>query len=142
MKKDEFKMKKEVYGYVNSKAVYSEKEFVHALRGFEEFNSDAELMAYAQKVTGNFNDAGWSRKFTGYYLDNRDLARYLTKNELLKLKELQKQARKELEEAEAKKEWKLIRTLGFADNSVEEEWQDKDGNIKYIMTVSPHGDAC
>lgn len=38
-------MKKEVYGYVNSKAVYSEKEFVHALRGFEEFNSDAELMA-------------------------------------------------------------------------------------------------
>ena len=45
-------------------------------------------------------------------------------------------------EAEAEKEWKLIRTLGFADNSVEEEWQDKDGNIKYIMTVSPHGDAC
>lgn len=31
MKKEEFKMKKEVYGYVNSKAVYSEKEFVHAL---------------------------------------------------------------------------------------------------------------
>ena len=31
MKEAEFKMKKEVYGYVNSRAVYSESEYQHIL---------------------------------------------------------------------------------------------------------------
>jgi hypothetical protein len=30
----------------------------------------------------------------------------------------------------------------FADNSVEEVWEDKDGKRKRVMVVAPHGDAC
>ena len=58
------------------------------------------------------------------------------------MKELQKIAQEEYKKKEAEKEWKLIGTYGYADNSVEEVWESKDGERKTVMTVWPHGDIC
>lgn len=38
--------------------------------------------------------------------------------------------------------WQLKETINWADNSVEEIYEDKDGNIKRITVIGPHGDAC
>ena len=57
-------------------------------------------------------------------------------------KEHQKKARDEAEAAEAARCWQHVETIRWADNSVEEVYKDKDGNIKHVMTVGPHGDAC
>ena len=48
-------------------------------------------------------------------------------------------AKKAAEEARG---WHLVGTYSYADNSVEEEYEDKDGNSKTVMVVYPHGDAC
>lgn len=57
-------------------------------------------------------------------------------------KELQQQARKKAQEAEDARQWRYVETVYWADNSVEEIWEDKDGNRKTVQTVGPHGDAC
>ncbi len=43
---------------------------------------------------------------------------------------------------EAARCWQHVETLHWADNSVEEVYKDKDGNIKRVIAVGPHGDAC
>lgn len=134
-----------VYGYVNGEPVYSRDEFVFKVRGFGPIESDDELLSFAEKVTSNWYDAGWHRTFIGFYLSDYALAepcRSLTVKEFDRLRELQRHARKKAEEAEAARQWRYVETLYWADNSVEEIWEDKDGNRKTVMTVGPHGDVC
>ena len=54
-----------VFGYVNGKPVYSRNEYVYAARHFGAIDNDAELLAYAEKVSLGWYDAGWHRSFTG-----------------------------------------------------------------------------
>lgn len=134
-----------VYGYVNGKPTYSRDEFVFACRNFGAIESDADLLAFAEKVTHGWYHAGWTRKFTDYYLSDYALAeprRSLTDKEFARLKELQAEARAEAERIEAEKQWRKVDTIYWADNSVEEVYEDKDGNRKTVMVVAPHGDAC
>lgn len=133
------------YGYVNGNPVYSHEEFIFAKRGFGPIETDAELMAYAEKVTSGWSDAGWKRMFIGYYLSDYALAEpyaSLTHAEFQRLKEMQKEARAAAQAADEARAWKLVETVNWADNSVEEVYEDKDGARKNVMVVGPHGDAC
>lgn len=134
-----------VYGYVNGKAVYSRDEFIFEARRFGPIESDEELIAYAEKVTHGWYDAGHKRSFIGYYLSDYAMAEpraSLTNAEFARLKELQAEARAAAKAAEEARQWQKVGTYGYADNSVEEVWEDKDGNRKTVMIVAPHGDAC
>ena len=134
-----------ICGYVNGKPVHSTEEFVYASRGFGPIQTDEELLAFAEKVTGGWYCAGWNRTFTTYYLNCAPLRGgypKLTKAEFDRLVELQKKAREAEEAADKARCWKLVETYHYADNSTEEVWEDKDGVRKTVMTVSPHGDLC
>ena len=134
-----------VYGYVNGKPTYSRDEFVFECRHFGAIENDADLLAFAEKATHGWYNAGWTRTFTTFYLSDYALAeprRSLTDKEFARLKELQAEARAEAKRIEDAKQWRKIGTYGYADNSVEEIYEDKDGNRKTVMTVHPHGDAC
>ena len=132
-------------GYVNGVACYSHDEFIYRKRGFGEIQSDEELIEFAEKASCNWYNAGWHRSFISFYLSDYALSEpraSLTNKEFNRLKELQAEARAAYKAAEDAKCWKLVRTLYWADNSVEEIWEDKDGNQKTVMAVAPHGDAC
>ena len=134
-----------VYGWVNNKPVYSRDEFIFESRHHGPIETDAELLAFAQKVTHNWFNAGWHRTFETFYLSDYACGepyQSLTKTEFARLKELQKEAIKAHEEAEKAREWRLIEHVCWADNSEEDIYEDKDGNRKTVMTVGPHGDAC
>lgn len=134
-----------VYGYVNGKAVYSRDEFIFASRGFGAIENDADLLAYAEKVTSNWYDAGWHRTFTSYYLSDYALSepgRSLTKAEYARLKEMQAAAQAEQKRIEAEKDWRLKETICYADNSVEEIYENKYGERRIDLVVYPHGDCC
>ncbi len=138
-------MKQRVYGYVNGEAVYSRDEFIFKSRGFGPIESDEELLAYAQKVTSNWYDAGWHWTFTHYYLSDYSLSEpycSLTLKEFERLKDLQKEAIEAEKAAEVAREWRYKETIYWADNSVEEVWIDKDGNTKTVIVTGPHGDVC
>ena len=62
-------MNRQVYGYVNGKAVYSGEDFVFEKRGFGPISDDTALIAYAEKVTHGWHSAGWKRTFTTFFLD-------------------------------------------------------------------------
>lgn len=133
------------YGYVNGTAVYSRDEYIFTKRGFGAITRDDVLLEYAKKVTSNWYYAGWNRTFETFYLGDYALdepKRSLTDAEYARLKEMQKGRRAEQERIEAEKEWKKTGEYYFADNSVEEEWTNKHGETKRIMTVGPHGDVC
>lgn len=105
--------------------------------------NDEELIEFARKASHDWYDSGWHKTFTTFYLSDYALSeprRSLTKGEFNRLVELQKKAQKVIEDAEKERGWKLLRTECFADNSKEEVYQDKDGNIKRVMTVFPNGD--
>lgn len=134
-----------VYGYVNGNPTYSRDEYIYVCRGFGAIESDSDLMSYAEKVTRGWYNAGWKRKFTDYYLSDYALSepyQSLTHKEFARLKELQREAKEELKRADEAKCWKYVETTYWADNSVEEVYEDKDGNRKTVMVVAPHGDAC
>ena len=134
-----------VYGYVNGKPTYSRDEFIFTVRGFGPLENDADLLAFAEKVTSRWYNAGWHQTFTTYYLSDYALSepgRSLTVKEFNRLKELQQAAREAEKAADDAREWKLHQTIYWADNSVEEIWIDKNGATKSVMTVGPHGDAC
>jgi len=138
-------MERRVYGYVNGKAVYSADEFRYEARGFGAIENDEELLAFAEKVTGGWYDAGWKRTFITYYLSDYALSEpyaSLTRSEFNRLKELQAEARAEEKRIEEAKEWKYVETIYWADNSEEEVWVNKYGEEKLIMVVGPHGDIC
>ena len=132
-----------IYGYVNGQPVYSRDEFVYKCRGFGEIKTDEKLISYAEKVTGHWQNAGWHRTFTTFPLIEYALDepyRSLTKAEFSRLKELQAAAIAEEERIEAEKEWRLIGRYGYADNSVEEVYENKHGERKTVLAVYPHGD--
>lgn len=134
-----------VYGYVNGKAVYSRDEFIFTRRKFGAIETDTELMAYAEKVTCGWQSAGHKQKFTHFFLSDYALSEpynSLTKKEFARLKELQAEALAEFKRAEDMKQWKFIERIYYADNSVEEVYEDKDGNQKIEMVTAPHGDIC
>lgn len=134
-----------LYGYVNSKIVFTRDEFVFRARGFGPIETDEELMAFAEKVSGHWHNAGWSRKFTEFYLSDYACGepyQHLTNKEFYRLKELQKQAQAAEKAADDAREWKKVDHICYADNSEEEIWEDKDGIRKTVMVVGPHGDAC
>lgn len=134
-----------VFGYVDGQPTYSRDEFIYKKRRRGPITDDAELVAFAEKVTSGWYNTGWHQTFTTYYLGDYALSEPLdsmTIKEYNRLKDLQKEARQEAEAAEAARCWQHVETLHWADNSVEEVYKDKDGNIKHVMTVGPHGDAC
>lgn len=94
-----------VYGYVNGKAVYSRDEYIFTKRGFEAIENDAELLKYAEKVTGNWYRAGHHHSFISFYLGDYALDEpqaSLTKEEYKRLKELQDIAIAEYKAEQAK----------------------------------------
>ena len=134
-----------VYGYVDGKAVYSRDEFIFEQRGFGAIQNDTDLLAYAEKVSWGWQNAGWKRRFTEFQLSDYALSEpyaSLTHAEFERLKELQVAARQQEKELEEAKEWKYVETVYYADNSEEEIWENKYGERKSVMTVGPHGDMC
>lgn len=139
------KFESNVYGYVNGQPTYSRDEFVYKARHLGPIENDAELIAYAEKVTHHWLNAGWHREFTSFYISDYALSeprKSLTGNEFVRLKKLQRQAQEKEQEAERSRQWKQIGTYRYADNSVEEKFMDKDGNVKTVMAVAPHEDIC
>ena len=137
-------MNRNPYGFVNGKPVFSRNEFVFEHRGFGPITDDDALLAYAAKVTGGWSQAGWRRSFTSFHLSDYALSeprRSLTDSEFERLNELQLIARKKEDAADNEREWRLIGTYGFADNSIEEVYEDKDGVRKTVMVMAPHGDV-
>ena len=136
---------KQVYGYINGKAVYSRDEFIFEARGFGPIANDADIIDFAEKVTSRWYNAGHHHTFSTYYLGGYCLDepyRSLTKAEYERLKELQVECialKKRIDEA---REWKFVRRVNWADNSVEETWVDKNGAEKSVMVTQPHGDIC
>lgn len=122
----------------------SHDEAVIHKRGFERFESDDQMVAWLEEK-GAFQCAGHRRSFLNFYISNYcmdPIYDFLTNDEVKHLREVQKRKQAEKEAAEAAREWKKVETSYYADNSVEEIWEDKDGNQKTIMTVMPHGDVC
>ena len=92
-----------------------------------------------------FRSAGWSHSFISFYLSDYALSEpfaSLTLSEFGRLKELQQEAREAAKAADDARCWRLKETINWADNSVEEIYEDKDGNTKHVTVVGPHGDAC
>ena len=135
-------MSRQVYGYVNGKAVYSGEDFVFEKRGFGPISDDTALIAYAEKVTSRWYNAGWHQTFATFFLDTYEVRQEFTKAEFARLQELQRQAQAAERAADEARCWKKVGTYTYADNSTEEVWEDKDGNRKTEMVVCPHGDAC
>lgn len=134
-----------IYGFVNGIACTSEEEFKYKARNHGAFESDEELIAFAEKASSNWYNAGWHHTFTTFYLSDYSLSeprKSLTRAEFARLQELQQAARAAEKAADDAREWKLVETNGYADNSVEEVWEDKNGVRKTVTVVYPHGDAC
>ena len=134
-----------VYGYVNGKPVFSRDEFIFEHRKRGPIEDDAELIAFAEKAMSGWHNAGWSHSFISFYLSDYALSEpfaSLTLSEFGRLKELQQEAREAAKAADDARCWRLKETINWADNSVEEIYEDKDGNTKHVTVVGPHGDAC
>lgn len=134
-----------VYGYVNGKPVFSRDEFIFEQRKRGPIEDDAELIAFAEKATSGWHNAGWSHSFISFHLSDYALSEpfaSLTLSEFGRLKELQQEAREAAKAADDARCWRLKETINWADNSVEEIYEDKDGNTKHVTVVGPHGDAC
>ena len=137
-------MNRNPFGYVNGKPIFSRDEFVYEHRGFGPIIDDNILLAYAAKVTGNWTQAGWRRSFTAFHISDYALSeprRSLTDDEFSRLIEVQLIAKKKEDDAENERGWRLIGTYGYADNSIEEVYEDRNGIRKTVMTVMPHGDV-
>ena len=138
-------MSMNVYGYVNGQPAYSRDEYVYNARHFGPIEDDDDLIAYAEKVTGGWQYACQRHSFETFYLSDYALSepcRSLTDKEFDRLKELQRQARENAKAADDARCWRSIGTYSYADNSIEEVFEDKDGTRKTVMKVYPHGDAC
>ena len=137
-------MDRNPFGYVNGKPVFSRDEFIFEHRGFGPITDDDGLLAYAAKVTGSWSQAGWRRSFTAFHISDYALSeprRSLTDDEFSRLIEVQLIAKKKEDDAENERGWRLIGTYGYADNSIEEVYEDRNGIRKTVMTVMPHGDV-
>ena len=136
---------RQIYGWVNGEAVYTADDFRYKARGFGAITNDDDLMAYAEKVTYGWSSAGHKRTFIGFYLSDYAMSEpyaSLTRAEFNRLKELQAEAIRKAKEADDARQWQYVRTIYWADNSIEEIWRDKDGAEKTVLVTGPHGDAC
>lgn len=139
--------KKYVWGTINGKKVYSRDEFIFTRRGFGAINNDVDLLTFASKVTCGWSERNFNteKKLSNFYLsdycDSEPFAS-LTKDEFNRLCEIQKSIKAYEEHLEVLRDWRKVDTIYYADNSVEEIWEDKDGNRENRMVVAPHGDAC
>lgn len=112
-----------VYGYVNGRPVYTRDDFIFAVLGFGPIEADAELLAYAEKVTSGWSNAGWHQKFEDYYLSDYALSepyRSLTAAEFNRLRELQAASKEREKQADAARKWHLVDTIYWADNSIKQ----------------------
>lgn len=133
------------FGWVNGKPVKNRDEFIYESRHHGPITNDDELIEFAKKATSNWLNAGWHRTFATYYLSDYALSepkQSLTITEFTRLKELQKTEQERIKAIEDARNWQLKETTHYADNSIEELWEDRDGITKTIMTVAPHGDPC
>lgn len=131
-----------VWGYFNGEPKYTEEDWIYSIRDHGACESDEELIALAQKISGNWFDAGWHRTFTTYYIDMYEFQRNFTRAERKRLHELQAEAIAAEKAADDAREWRFKERYYWADNSIEEVWVDKDGIEKIVTIEYPHGDAC
>ena len=98
------------YGvYVGDKPVYNRNDLVYASRKRGAITTDAELIEFCEKVTCGWNDLGIKRDFPHFYLSDSEDARH----------------------------WKKVRTIRFEDGSLNEMYEDKDGNKKTVSIFCP-----
>lgn len=103
-----------VYGYVNGKPVFSRDEFIFEHRKRGPIEDDAELIAFAEKATSGWHNAGWSHSFISFYLSDYALSEpfaSLTLSEFRRLKELQQEAREAAKAADDARCWRLKETI-------------------------------
>lgn len=134
-----------IYGYVNGKAVFSRDEFVFECRHSGAIESDEELIAFAEKVTSGWSQYGHKQTFIGFYLSDYALEepyRSLTNVEFKRLKELQAEARAAAKAADEARKWKFVERNFYADNSIEDTYEDKNGIRKTVLVEGAHGDVC
>jgi hypothetical protein len=63
-----------VFGYVDGQPTYSRDDFIYKKRRRGPITDDAELVAFAEKVTSGWYNAGWHQTFTTYYLGDYALS--------------------------------------------------------------------
>ncbi|MEI3579668.1 MAG: hypothetical protein V8Q30_06695 [Acutalibacteraceae bacterium] len=135
-----------VYGYVNGKPTYSRDEFIFTVRSFGPIENDADLLAFAEKVTSRWYNAGWHQTFTTYYLS--DYA--LSEPGLQPDREGVQQAEGAPAGGSRSREGSGRRPRVETSSDDLLGRQQRRGNLrstrtvttKSIMTVGPHGDAC
>lgn len=138
------KIKRTPYGIVNGVPVYCRDEYVFKSRHRGPIEDDADLLIYAEKVTSGWQSGGWTHRFVNYYLSDYALSEpyaSLTLDEFRRLKEIQELAKEAEKATEMEHRWRCVKTLYWADNSVEEVWEDRYGNRKTVQSVGPHGDS-
>ena len=133
------------FGYVNGHPAFSRDEFIFLSRSFGPIEDDAYLVKYAEKVTSGWQSGGWTHRFADFYLSDYAMSEpyaSLTNDEFRRLEEIQKLVRETEEAAEKDHQWKHMDTLYWADNSIEEVWEDRFGNRKTVQVAGPCGDTC
>ena len=63
-----------VFGYGDGQPTYSRDEFIYKKRRRGPITDDAELVAFAEKVTSGWYNAEWHQTFTTYYLGDYALS--------------------------------------------------------------------
>lgn len=122
----------------------SHDAYIKAKRSFERFPCMEKMVEYLREKT-HFQQAGWRHDFLDFYISDYSqdpIYDYITMEEGRQLREYQKELRAKADAAEAARGWRLVDTIYWADNSVEEIWEDKDGIRKSKTVVGPHGDLC
>lgn len=118
--------------------------WMRRIHNMETFESDDQMLQWLEEK-GAFSQYGHRRKFEDFYISDYCLDHiydFLTKEEVEHLKVLQAEKIAQLKAADEERGWILIERVHYADNSVDEIWEDKDGNRKTICSVLPHGDVC
>lgn len=128
------------YGYYNGTPYYTEEEYKYAIRHHGAFESDEELLAFCEKASRKSREKLLLGYISDYCLE--EPRRSLTRAEFERLRELSAEAQAAHKAAEEAREWHKVKTIYWADNSVEEIWEDRDGIQKSVMAVGPHGDVC
>ena len=131
----------EAYGYVNGRPIYSRDEWIYSSRGFGPLLNDDDLMTFAAKITHNWYTGSWRKGFEKYSLSEFELDEpfaSLTQSEFDRLKVLQIAAKEKIRRFRREKDWKLIETVRYEDNSAEEIYENRYGERKTVQIESPH----
>ena len=140
-----------LWGTINGVEYYDELEYKHTRRGCGEFQTDADLLAFAERFTDNWNLHGQHLPFYWLHLDWFDrLMAVLTQDEKLRLEAMHQEAvnaprQKKISELaqpisilrdQLRKEGKFIDSANLELIEARQEaygdrcyYRDKDGNI-------------